>query len=184
MQNGQTIRICKKCGISQEIERFPVYDVKKCLRRHECNDCNKIRVALNHSQHKEHRLKSARERYAKNPTVRWTKERRNRANELARDRCKKLRDEVYKKFGNECICCGESQPMFLTLDHIKNDGQYMRKKVHGTSSVRIYLQILKGQLEGVFQLLCMNCNFGKARNKGICPHKEGSTTISKESTAK
>lgn len=34
----------------------------------------------------------------------------------------------------------------------------------------------------------MNCNHGKSRNNGVCPHKthhkEGSTTISPESTTK
>jgi hypothetical protein len=35
-----------------------------------------------------------------------------------------------------------------------------------------------------FQLLCSNCNHGRARNGGICPHKTGSQTIAQASSGK
>jgi len=91
--------------------------------------------------------------------------------------------------GFECACCGETQKMFLALDHIKNDGANDRRNNAGSNG--LYYRLKKDNYPaGLFQVLCHNCNWGKYVNGGICPHKdpkfadpEGSTTISKESRA-
>jgi len=76
--------------------------------------------------------------------------------------------------------------MFLTLDHIENDGKDWRK-IHGTG-VTLYRWIRKHNYPDIFETLCMNCNFGKARNGGVLVKdrrtKEGSTTIPSGSRAK
>jgi hypothetical protein len=45
---------------------------------------------------------------------------------------------------------------------------------------------VKHRFPAGFQVLCLNCNHGRFRNGGICPHQrsEGSTTIPKGSTAR
>ena len=80
--------------------------------------------------------------------------------------------------GYKCACCGEVEPKFLTLDHINNDG-YMRKKYgkEPRAAAQLYGWLRKMGYPDGFQVLCMNCNFGKAQNGGVCPHKKGSTTI-------
>jgi hypothetical protein len=98
-----------------------------------------------------------RERYAKDPTKFWTPERRGRANALARKRNSELRERVVGAYGGKCACCGESNPMFLTLDHVNNDGGKMRREVH-TSSSNFYLWAIRNGYPKTLQCLCMNCN--------------------------
>lgn len=85
------------------------------------------------------------------------------------DRCKQL---VFDHYGWVCACCGESNPLFLTIDHIKNDG-YMYKWANGDrlGGVHLYQKLVKEKYPEYVQTLCMNCNFGKRMNNGICPHK-------------
>jgi hypothetical protein len=71
----------------------------------------------------------------------------------------------------ECACCGESNIKFLTLDHVNNDGYLHRKQLKLTGH-KILRWIIKNEFPKGFQVLCMNCNFGKRMNNGICPHKE------------
>lgn len=80
---------------------------------------------------------------------------------------------VINHYGGKCICCGESEPLFLEIDHINNDGWAHRKKI-GTSGKVLVLWIIKNDYPDDFQILCANCNQGKKRNKGICPHKKKS----------
>jgi hypothetical protein len=58
---------------------------------------------------------------------------------------------------------------FLTVDHINNDGAAHRKKV---VSAKLYTWLEENRFPVGFQILCYNCNMGKARNGGICPHKD------------
>lgn len=86
----------------------------------------------------------------------------------------KTRDEVYQAYGGyRCVCCGEIEPLFLTIDHINNDGARHRKSLPSRYGGLYYWLIKKGFPKG-YQVLCMNCNMGKYRNKGICPHKRKS----------
>ncbi len=97
----------------------------------------------------------------------------------------KLKQMAYDRYGGAiCACCGEIEPAFLSIDHINNDGYTHRQ--NGLGGFSIYDWLKKHNFPDGFQILCMNCNMGKARNNGVCPHKTsaGPTTISKESTAK
>lgn len=80
-----------------------------------------------------------------------------------------LKDDVIRGYGGKCVCCGESERTFLTIDHINGNGQADRKK-H---------RMVFGQLYGWlrdnsyptdnYRLLCMNCNWGTRYGK--CPHE-------------
>ena len=49
---------------------------------------------------------------------------------LKRDKLRaSLKEEVFKNYGNKCICCGENNLVFLTIDHISNNGSEHRKMV-------------------------------------------------------
>lgn len=78
--------------------------------------------------------------------------------------------EVFNKYGNECICCGESNLKFLTIDHINQDGAEHRKQ--DPSSVTLYRWLKKHNYPDGFQVMCFNCNMGRNINGGICPHKD------------
>lgn len=80
----------------------------------------------------------------------------------------KLRGQVVDAYGGKCACpkCPETNPAFLTLEHINGDGKAHRKKVgsHTYADLR-----RRGFPQDGYTLLCWNCNAG-SRFTGICPH--------------
>jgi|APLak6261660231_1056022.scaffolds.fasta_scaffold00088_20 hypothetical protein len=94
-------------------------------------------------------------------------------NEKAKRLSLKIKDEVYNAYGGyKCACCGETQKLFLSIDHVLNDGNEHRKiNANAAGGDRIYRWLKKNNYPKDFQILCMNCNTGKHRNNGICPHK-------------
>lgn len=83
------------------------------------------------------------------------------------------KDKAYLAYGGYvCKCCGETIKEFLTIDHINNDGCKHRKTVKPGKA--FYSWLAKNNYPTQFQILCMNCNFGKSKNGGICPHKTAS----------
>jgi hypothetical protein len=93
--------------------------------------------------------------------------------EYTRKRNQWLKDMVYDHYGRKCACCGESEPMFLSIDHIGNDGYELRKsgKQGKGAGVHLYGWLIRNDFPAGYQVLCMNCNHGKSRNGGICPHQ-------------
>jgi len=82
----------------------------------------------------------------------------------------KLRQQVINGYGGKCFCCGESEALFLDLDHINNDGKLDRDKFNSYRSFYRWLRT-EGFPRDKYQLLCSNCNQGKRRNGGSCPHE-------------
>jgi len=80
----------------------------------------------------------------------------------------KIRKLVFEHYGKECACCGEKNPFFLTIDHINGDGTKHRKKI----KIQFNSWLIKNNFPDGFQTLCMNCNWGRYKNGGICPHKD------------
>lgn len=91
----------------------------------------------------------------------------------------RARELVFNVYGRVCACCGESNPKFLTVDHINNDGAEHRAQLTGgirrkQGTTGSYLRKIAKLADPTrFQILCYNCNCGKAHNGGICPHKGG-----------
>lgn len=81
-----------------------------------------------------------------------------------------LKHQVIEKYGGVCICCGENQILFLTIDHINNDGKMEREKIKNYTTKSFYLNLRKTDIRDDLQVLCFNCNIGKTINNGICPH--------------
>lgn len=127
--------------------------------------------------------KEQRRAYFRERTKAW-RDKHGTEVELARNRLRQamLKDDVYAAYGGYvCNCCGETEPCFLSIDHVNNDGADHRRH---SDRRKLYQELKNLGFPSGFQVLCMNCNFGKARNDGICPHKlpEGSTTILKRSS--
>ena len=74
----------------------------------------------------------------------------------------------YCKNHPKCVCCDELELRFLTVDHVNNDGARHRKVI-GKRDINTWL--VNHNFPTGFQILCWNCNMGKARNGGVCPHK-------------
>jgi hypothetical protein len=88
----------------------------------------------------------------------------------AKVRHEELRDEMLKAYGNKCSCCGETEKVFLTLDHLRNDG-YLERRVAGNGTV-LYMKLKRqGWPQDGYTIACYDCNCGRAKNGGICPHR-------------
>ena len=169
-------RVCKKCGEEKAIEAFPIHTPATGARRHECQACYDNRMKAWYKGNQDRVLQHRATEYAKRKFRVWTEEEKARKREVSNRRGETLRDVVYTAYGSVCACCGEDEVNFLTVDHVNNDGNEGRK-VHGTGA-SFYRWIIKQGYPTDLQLLCYNCNIGKARNGGVCPHvsSEGSTT--------
>ena len=140
-------RICMTCGLTKPIEEFAV---NQGYRLNRCIECQKER----------NRLKS-RDYHSRNIEAARVRMKANRAKNFQR---------ILDHYGSECACCGETERLFLTVDHINNDGNEHRKK-DPVGRATIYRWLINHGFPPGFQILCMNCNQGKHRNGGICPHK-------------
>lgn len=78
--------------------------------------------------------------------------------------------KVISMYGGKCKCCGELRFCFLTIDHINDDGM-LDRVLGGNGFYNKLLKITKAELEK-YQVLCFNCNTGRARNGGRCPHTD------------
>lgn len=103
----------------------------------------------------------------------WVDKERARSSQFVRE----LRHEAVMAYGGyKCACCGEAEPLFLELDHVNNDGAEHRRSLgytdrNGKGGGTAVLQWLKANsYPPIMQVLCANCNKGKARNGGVCPH--------------
>jgi hypothetical protein len=85
----------------------------------------------------------------------------------------RCRDQVFAAYGGyKCNCCGESEPMFLSIDHIDNNGAEERRSgLYAGSGIGFYMWLRKSGFPSGYQVLCMNCNTGKHKNGGVCPHQ-------------
>jgi hypothetical protein len=106
----------------------------------------------------------------------WERDNPNRTGMLKRkcdyqkQRNKKIREKFIEMYGGKCSCCGESDVIFLTMDHINNDGNKRRGK-YGCNNLKEYSLAIKEYRPDMFQVLCYNCNHAKHLNGGECPHK-------------
>lgn len=86
------------------------------------------------------------------------------------DRNRKL---VFDHYGRKCACCSESTYKFLSVDHTNNDASLDKwsngKRITGWL---LYAKIIRESYPEGYQILCMNCNWGKRMNNGVCPHND------------
>lgn len=107
----------------------------------------------------------------------------NRVN-AAKGQYKTLRDEVFAQYGGYvCACCAEDEPIVLTIDHIENNGREHRQQLENRrfSGEKFYRWLRRNDFPPGYQVLCWNCNMGKYRNGGVCPHNQHRRTAAKQS---
>lgn len=147
----QPTMICTQCGETKPLESFRADRSRSNGRKRLCKRCNTAN------------------------TVAWekrNKEQVRRAKKLAGQQYRPhLRAQVLAAYGNKCACCGESEPKFLSVDHIYNDGSKHRRELGIPAGWRFYAWLARNNFPtDRFQLLCFNCNFAKGLY-GECPHK-------------
>lgn len=85
-----------------------------------------------------------------------------------------LREDLLDAYGRECACCGAAEPAFLTFDHPASDGGEKRR-VYGGAQAEWRAVRRMGFPQGYYVVLCFNCNQGRHRNGGVCPHEQRRT---------
>lgn len=159
-------RTCTKCSDEKPYSDFHVRAPKKGAgwigvdgqyRSSECRACAASRAATWREQH---------------ATPEWYRKNLVKKHETMI----RVKDAVFCAYGGyECACCGETERKFLTLDHIASDGASWRRQTFGvrtSAGGRTYAWLAKHGFPKGYQVLCMNCNFGKRMNNGVCPHQQ------------
>jgi len=166
------MKVCTKCGVEKRESAFyrNIGGRRPGLVASRCKACELERQADYYQRHRERKSIHFAARYAA------------------------MKDAVFAAYGGyRCSCCGETQPLFLTIDHVDEGGADHRRQMskegqdyRSATGYKTYCWLVKHEFPPGFQVLCANCNHGRFRNGGICPHRrsEGSTTIPKGSTAR
>jgi len=173
---------CTRCKITKELSEFSPSKEKRNGRTSRCKQC--IRDAANK---KNARIQRQHPRYCPSCKTRKLAKfsqicascRKNGVRKAIRYTTKaeskryrdKLKNDVFQHYGGmRCECCGETEPAFLSIDHINNDGSWHRKSAKVGSGSALYYWLRKNNYPPGFRVPCMNCNLG--RRHGICPHKK------------
>jgi hypothetical protein len=116
-----------------------------------------------------------RERYA----TEWRENNRDKYAEYNRKSLLKLKRLVMDAYGGHCSCCGETELVFLTIDHVNDDGAEHRREIAAERGSKwlqagapTYRWLRDNGFPEGFQVLCANCNCGKQWNGGVCPHTQ------------
>ncbi len=158
-------KICSRCGEAKPLSEFYSMRGKRKGLRADCKECVRVR-------NKDYYAKTIDKYHEKRATFRA--ENRDLLNRRERESYARLRTLILDTYGRRCACCGEDEPLFLELDHVDNDGAQHRRMI-GSSAKQLYTEVKRqGFPKGKYQLLCANCNQGKKRGGGICPHKSKS----------
>lgn len=137
---------CRRCSTQLTDVNWPSYYRKLSRKQHICRECASADKRASNLRNKESRLKR---------TAIKRKE-------------QKLR--VLAAYGGRCVCCGEIEVGFLTIDHINNDGKKHRQETGGAGH-STYAWLVKNKFpRGIVQVLCWNCNLGRYYCGGECPY--------------
>lgn len=149
---------CHSCQESFPLADFYPDKSRKWGVSSACKTCTRARAKQFHATHRDVVLRRNKDY--------WLRHRG-----LALDHQRRLRKEVLRQYGGQCICCGESTEEFLSIDHVRNDGEKHRRELAGAGrSIYAWLRKNGYPKDGRFQLLCHNCNMAKGLYGG-CPHQ-------------
>ena len=161
------IKTCSRCHKEKDQEKWHGRQCKECLHDYRCEWRSRSRVWL-----RDYRRDHSRSRDIERAT-KWNVDNAAKHREHCLDYYYRLQDEAVRAYGGyACACCGETEPLFLTLDHVNNDGGKFRRETgflhHGA---KFYKWLKDHFFPPGYQVLCSNCNHGKHRNNGTCPHQ-------------
>lgn len=89
-------------------------------------------------------------------------------------KARELKATVHAHYGGKCSCpsCPETNPAFLSIDHINGGGTKHRKEINRGGGSKFHRWIIQNNFPTDLRLLCFNCNMGRAVHGGICPHEQ------------
>ena len=83
---------------------------------------------------------------------------------LQYDRASRIRNKqaAINRYGGKCVFCGEDKLIFLTIDHINDNGTEHRRETGMWCGTGTYRWLKKNNYPEGFQTACFNCNSAKA----------------------
>jgi len=146
------------------------------LARKRCARCGSVRLAKHFNP--DPRNRSGLDSYCRECSSRYVHDYYERNPNAKKDSNRRhyatVRNKVFDHYGWVCSCCGETEPFFLTTDHVNGNGGGHDRLLRGYA---MYKAIIDAGFPDDFQILCFNCNCGRYRNGGTCPHKSASTSL-------
>lgn len=161
---GETLKRCAQCRVIKPLSEFLINIHAKSRRKSSCKACRKASLNEYYERNKEKRDAATRRWEANNPDKVRAQHKRTH---------QRVRQAVIDAYGARCVCCSETTPEFLAVDHIYNDGAEHRRKVGHSTKFYRWLRN-NGFPKDRFQLLCHNCNIAKSFY-GQCPHQAKQT---------
>lgn len=154
-RKAEGIKKCNTCGEVKQLAEFNTRNIAKGWYKSLCRACESARFKRYYVANAEEMRERSRDYYANWKGTRF--------------------EQVLKALGRKCACCGETDPTFLTVDHINNDG--WKEKVgterRARSGRALWTRIRKeGYPKSRYRILCFNCNCGRNRRADKrCPHE-------------
>jgi hypothetical protein len=182
------LKRCYYCGLEKPrvtfVNRRRCYD---CASTKQCKVCKLILPISSFSQFYGKVCRSCRKdynatRYLENKSdilaknKKWKIENAPRFHSQQKDyRTRKraeMKAEVLAHYDGRCDCCGETEILFLTIDHINGNGWEHRRMIGKTD---MWKWLYHNDYPDGFRILCYNCNAGRYHNGGVCPHQLAAT---------
>lgn len=164
-------KVCLKCKSPTNIHPSKNWSIcLDCNRKYQAEWRKNNKAKIRKSSTKYHRSEKG-----KNTIKKYVLLNKVRVNLWKVKRGQMLKMKVlshYSEMPPYCACCKEKNMAFLTIDHMNNDGIQHRKELKMVGGINYYYWLVKNNYPKGMQVLCMNCNWGRAKNKNkICPHK-------------
>lgn len=177
---------CKLCKELKPLSAFSHYTYDRPQRRLQCKPCySKLQTPKAKKRYEEKKEQIMAQRkasmlarksagYVPQPKVRKDMDHyKSQKKVTALARTSTLRTETFNAYGGcFCACCEERHMLFLSLDHIEGGVNSHRKETNTKGGQKFYRHLKELGFPPGYQVLCMNCNVGRYRNGGICPHKD------------
>ena len=147
---------------------------KQKIRSKEWDEKNRERrreISRNYYYRNKDKVKARTKKYYKENKSKILTQ-KERISNYSKKYSQKLKYEIieYYSYGSiECKCCREKEYDFLTLDHINGGGAKHRREVG--VGIAYWLWLKRNNFPNGYQVLCMNCNLGRQKHNGVCPHK-------------
>lgn len=86
----------------------------------------------------------------------------------------RLKRRVLEAYGGaQCACCGETESIMLTIDHVAQNGAAHRRET-GNSGQSFHRMLEKNGYPPGYRVLCRNCNYAVFFSPNhVCPHRTG-----------
>ncbi len=152
-------KLCTKCKTEQPVSNFAKNKSTKTGLRSHCRQCCAIYCKIHYHKDPKLQIQKVNDWRIRNP---------GKAQQYLVNYRKRIRMQVLEHYGIKCACCGETEVVFLTLDHLQGGGGLHRKTTNG--SLGVYREIIQQNFPPQYRILCMNCNWAM-RLGHKCPHQ-------------